>query len=132
MDDDFGLWDILVSMFWFMLLVAWFALLFKIISDIFRDHSLSGAGKAGWSIFIILLPWLGVLVYLIVRGNSMNERAIQDAQAQDAAMRAYVQEAAGSGGGGGVAAEIKQLAALRDSGVLSAEEYEAAKSKALA
>ena len=131
MDDDYGLWDVFISMFWFMLLVAWIMLLFRILGDIFRDDSLSGVGKAGWTIFIILLPWLGVLVYLIARGNSMNERAIKEAQAADARMRAYVQEAAGSGGST-VAAELRELAGLRDSGTISPEEYEQAKAKVLA
>jgi Short C-terminal domain/Phospholipase_D-nuclease N-terminal len=129
--DDFGLWDVFVSLFWFMLLVAWFSLLFRIIADIFRDDSLGGGGKALWSILIILLPWLGVLIYLIARGGSMNERAIKDAQAADARMRAYVQEAAGTGGGSSVASELRELAGLRDSGVLSPEEYEQAKTKVL-
>ena len=100
--DDFGLWDVFISIFWFMLLFAWFMLLFRIIADIFRDDELGGWGKALWTMFIILLPWLGVLVYLIARGGSMNERAIKDAQAADAQMRAYVRDAAGTGGGSNV------------------------------
>ena len=132
MDDDFGLWELFVSMFWFMLLVAWISLLFRIIADIFRDDELSGAMKAFWTLFIILLPWLGVLVYLIARGGSMNERAIKDAQAADARMRAYVQDAAGTSGGGGVSSELRELAALRDAGTISPEEYEQAKAKVLA
>jgi hypothetical protein len=129
--DDFGLWDVMISVFWFMLLFAWFALLFRIIGDVFRDDELSGWGKAGWCIFLILLPWLGVLVYLIARGGSMNERAIKDAQAADARMRAYVQDAAGSGGTS-VSSELRDLAALRDAGTISPAEYDAAKAKVLA
>jgi len=131
MDDDYGLWEVFVSVFWFMLLFAWISLVFRIIADIFRDHDLGGGGKALWTIFVILVPWLGVLVYLIARGGSMNERAIKDAQAQDAQMRAYVQDAAGTGGGGNVSSELKELAALRDSGALSPADYEAAKAKVL-
>jgi Phospholipase_D-nuclease N-terminal/Short C-terminal domain len=130
MNDDFGLGEVFISMFWFMILFAWILLLFHVLGDIFRDHELSGGLKAVWCLFIIFLPWLGVLVYLIVRGRSMNERSLQQAQAADAAMRAYVQEAAGTSGG--VSAEIEKLAGLRDSGVLTPEEYEVAKSKALA
>ena len=130
MNDDFGLGEVFISMFWFMILVAWIMLLFHVLGDIFRDRELSGGLKAVWCIFIILLPWLGVLVYLIARGRSMNERSVQQAQASDAAMRAYVQDAAGTSGG--VSAELEKLAGLRDSGVLSPEEYEAAKSKVLA
>jgi hypothetical protein len=129
--DDFGLWDVFISMFWFMLLVAWISLLFRIIADIFRDDQLGGAGKAGWTILIVLLPWLGVLAYLIARGGSMNERAIKDAEAADARLRAYVQDAAGTGGSN-VASELRDLAGLRDSGVLTPAEYEQAKAKVLA
>jgi hypothetical protein len=129
--DDFSLWDVFVSTFWFMLLVAWIMLLFRIIADIFRDEELSGGMKAFWTLFIILLPWLGVLVYLIARGGSMNERAIKDAQAADARMRAYVQDAAGTGGSS-VSAELRDLAALRDAGTITPAEYEAAKAKVLA
>ena len=82
--DDFGLWDVFISVFWFMLLFAWIMLLFRIMADVFRDESLSGWGKAGWIILIIFFPWLGVLIYLIARGSSMNERSIRDAQAADA------------------------------------------------
>ena len=132
MSDDFGLWDVFISIFWFMLLFAWIMILFRILADIFRDHSLSGWAKALWVILIILFPWLGVLIYLIVRGRSMNERAIQDAQAADAQMRAYVRDAAGTGSGGNVSAELKELVALRDAGTISPEEYEQAKAKVLA
>ena len=129
--DDFSLWDVFISMFWFMLLVAWIFLLVRIIGDIFRDGSLSGAGKAGWTLLILFLPWLGVLLYLIVRGNGMQERAVRDAQEADAAMRAYVREAAGTGGGGNMAAELRDLAALRDAGTITEAEYEQAKAKVL-
>jgi Short C-terminal domain/Phospholipase_D-nuclease N-terminal len=129
--DDFGLFDVFLSIFWFMLLFAWISLLFRIMADVFRDDTLSGAGKAGWTILIIFFPWLGVLIYLIVRGGAMNERAVRDAQAADAQMRAYVQNAAG-GGGSSVASELRELAGLRDSGVLTPAEYETAKAKVLA
>ena len=131
--DDFSLWDVFVSTFWFMLLVAWIMLLFRIIGDIFRDRELSGGKKAMWTFFLIIVPWLGALVYLIARGGSMNERSIKEAQAADARTRAYIQEAAGSSGGGGnVSAELRDLAGLRDSGVITVAEYEQAKAKVLA
>jgi hypothetical protein len=129
--DDFGLWDVLVSIFWFMLLFAWIALLFRVLVDVFRDDELGGGAKAGWTILIVLLPWLGVLIYLIARGGSMNERAVKDAQAADAQMRAYVRDAAGTSGNS-MASELRNLVELRDSGVLSPEEYETAKAKVLA
>jgi len=130
--DDFSFWDVFISIFWFMILFAWIMLLFRILVDVFRDTSLSGWGKAGWVILIILFPWIGVLIYLIARGSSMNERAIQDAQAADAQMRAYVRDAAGSSAGGNVSSELKELVALRDAGTISPEEYEQAKAKVLA
>lgn len=128
MEDDFGLWELIVSMFWFMLLVCWIWLLIAIITDIFRDRSLHGAGKALWTLLIVFLPWLGALLYLIVRGNSMNERTRQVALDNQAAMRAYISESAGTS----VSEELRGLAELRDSGVLTPEEYEQAKAKALA
>jgi hypothetical protein len=105
-------------------------LLIVVFSDIFRSDDLSGWGKALWSIFVIFLPYLGVFVYLIARGHKMQEHRVQDAQAQDAALRQYVQNVAGSGGGGTVD-EIARLADLRDRGVLSEEEFQRAKAKAL-
>jgi Short C-terminal domain/Phospholipase_D-nuclease N-terminal len=134
MDDDFGLWEVFVSMFWFMLLFAWIWLLIAILSDLFRDRELSGWWKAVWVFFIIILPWLGALVYLIARGASMNERARQTAAANEESFRAYVQDAAASSGGGGqsTAEELRKLAELRDSGTISAEDFEKAKAKILA
>jgi len=127
MDDDYGLWDVLVSMFWFMLLVAWIWMIIAILTDIFRDRSLSGGSKALWALFIVLIPWLGALVYIFARGDSMNERNHQAALDQQAQMRAYVGTS-----GSNVADELRGLAELRDSGVLSPEEYERAKAKVLA
>lgn len=129
MSEDFGLWDVFVSMFWFMLLFAWISLLFHIIADIFRDRDLSGGGKAMWCIFIILVPWLGALVYLIVRGSSMNERSVQAAEENAASMRAYVRDAAGTPSS---ADELAKLAQLRDSGAITPADYEQAKAKVLA
>ena len=86
--------DTLVSIFWFMLLVAWFWLLIALITDLFRDSELSGVAKAAWCIFLIVLPWLGVLMYLIVRGRGMNERAAREMAANEQRFRQYVREAA--------------------------------------
>src|SRR4051794_10514807 len=118
-----SLWELMVSMFWFMLLVAWFWLMVSIISDLFRDDDLSGVAKAAWCAFVILLPWLGVLVYLMVRGKSMNERAAGEAMRQEQAFRSYVKDVAVSETGSGVTSELTQLAALRERGVLSPQEY---------
>jgi hypothetical protein len=122
-------WEVMLSIFWFMLLVAWFWLLITIVTDIFRDTAMSGWGKAGWCLFVLLLPWVGVLTYLLVRGQSMNERSRQAAVDNEQAFRQYVQEAAGSGGG--VADELGRLAELYHQGSLSAEDYELAKQRVL-
>ena len=128
MSDDFGFWDVIVSMFWFMLLMAWIWLIISILSDIFRDRELSGGGKALWTLFIVFVPWLGALCYIFARGDSMNQRQRQAVIDQQEGMRAYVREAAGSSS---VAEELKELTGLRDSGVITADEYEQAKAKVL-
>ena len=120
-----SLWDVMVSMFWFMMLFAWIWLLITILADIFRDHRLSGWAKAGWTLLIIVVPWLGALVYVIARGGSMSERA----QAQ-AALRRYGQEPASSGQAS-TADELTKLADLHDRGAISAAEYEQSKAKVL-
>jgi hypothetical protein len=125
-----SLWDILLSIFWFMLLFAWIWLLISIVTDIFRDHELSGWGKALWTLFIIVIPWLGTLVYLIARGRSMNERTLSHMQHQDQDFRRYVQDAAASGGPS-MADELAKLADLRDRGTLSADEFAQAKARLL-
>jgi hypothetical protein len=122
-------WEVLVSIIWFMLLVAWFWLLIVIIGDLFRDRSLSGFAKAMWCIFLIVLPWIGVLCYLLVRGHTMGERANQEAAENEKAFRAYVREAAGSSGT--VADELAKLSDMRDRGVISPADYEAAKARVL-
>jgi hypothetical protein len=127
MDNGFGLWDVIVSTFWFMLLFAWIWMIIAILSDIFRDRTLSGGSKALWALFIVIIPWLGALVYIFARGDSMNERSHQAALDQQAQMRAYVGTSAPS-----TADELRGLAELRDSGVLTPAEYEAAKAKVLA
>jgi hypothetical protein len=127
--DDFSLWDVLVSMFWFMLLFAWIWLMISILSDIFRDRELGGGAKALWTLFLIFLPWLGALVYLIARGDSMNRRSVKAAEEQREQFRAYVQDAAGTPS---TAEELKKLSELRDSGAITPAEYDQAKAKLLA
>jgi hypothetical protein len=128
--DEFGSGQVFLSMLWFFLFFIWIWLLIVIFGDIFRSDDLSGWGKALWSIFIIVVPYLGVFVYLIARGHKMQEHQVRAAQAQDAATRDYVQSVAGSGGGG-AADEITRLADLRDRGVISEAEFQQAKAKAL-
>jgi hypothetical protein len=129
MSDGFGLWDVIVSMFWFMLLLAWIWLIIAIFSDIFRDHELSGWAKALWTLFLVFVPWLGAIVYLIVRGGSMSERSAKAVQDREAGVRAYVQDVAGKPS---TADELRKLVALRDEGAISTADYEQAKAKVLA
>jgi hypothetical protein len=127
--SDFGTGQVFLSMLWFFLFFIWIWLLIVVFSDLFRSHDLSGWAKAFWIIGIIILPYLGVLLYLIERGHKMAEHAQQAAQAQDAAAKAYIQSAAGTSGS--VADEIQRLADLKAQGVLSDAEFEAGKAKAL-
>ena len=119
-------WTIFLIFLW----VLWFWVLITIFIDIFRSDDLSGWGKAGWFIFVLLIPLIGVLVYLIVRGGKMRQRQVQDAQAQDQQFRSYVQDVAGSQTSS--ADELAKLADLRDKGVITAQEFESQKAKLLA
>jgi hypothetical protein len=127
----FGTGQVFWSMLWFFLWFIWIWLLIIVFSDIFRSQDLSGWGKALWTIFVIFLPYLGVFVYLIARGGKMQGHAVQDAQAQDAAFRQYVQTAVNTNGGS-AADQIAKLVDLRNKGVISEEEFQQAKAKALA
>jgi membrane protein implicated in regulation of membrane protease activity len=118
-------WTILEIFLW----VIWFWILITVFIDIFRSHDLNGWGKALWFLFVLFIPLIGVLVYLIARGGKMHERAMQTAQQQDQQFRQYVQEAAGSGN---TADQLAKLADLRDRGVITPAEFEAQKAKVLA
>ncbi len=120
--------DVFWSMMWFFLWVLWIFLLIRVFMDIFRSRDLGGWGKAGWSVFVILLPFLGVFVYLIARGRKMAERDVTEAQAQDKAFRAYVREAAH---GDSTADELAKLADLRDRGVINEADFQQGKQKIL-
>ena len=121
--------DVLWSMLWFFVLIAWFWMLISIIGDIFASDK-SGWGKAGWSLFVIVLPLLGSFIYLIVNGGAMQARSAAAAAAVDQAQRDYIRSVAGSSTS--VADEIGKLAALRDQGAISDAEFEAAKSNLVA
>ena len=129
---DYPLLGVFWSMFIFFIWIAWIVILFRVIFDIFRSHDMGGWGKALWVIFVIVVPFLGVFVYLIARGHSMADRDLQEAQAKDAGIQAYVQQAAASGGGGGTADELSKLADLKAQGVISDAEFEQQKAKLLA
>lgn len=118
-------WTMLIFFLWF----AWLMLLFRIFADIFRDSELNGFGKALWSIGVIVLPLLGTLMYLIVRGDGMARRDVKQAQDAEAAFRDYVRSTAGSGGG--TADELSKLADLHAKGVLTDDEFATQKAKLL-
>jgi hypothetical protein len=124
----------LLNVFWtifeIFLWVIWIWILIWIFIDIFRSHDLSGWAKALWFLFVLFIPLIGVLVYLIVRGGSMHERAVQDARRQDQEFRQYVQQAASSSPPS-TADQLTKLADLRDRGVISAEEFDREKAKVL-
>ena len=122
----------LLNVFWtifeFFLWVIWIWILIMVFIDIFRSHDLSGWGKALWFLFVLFIPLIGVLVYLIVRGGSMHERAVRQAQQQDQAAREYIRQAAGTETS---ADQLAKLADLRDKGVINADEFEREKAKIL-
>ncbi len=123
------LMDLFWTMLWFFMFFIWIWLLISIFGDIFRSPDLSGWSKALWSLFVIILPYLGVLVYLIARGGSMRDRGMRDAADQEAARRTYIQQTAGTTS---TADELAKLAALRDQGVLTQAEFDSQKSALLA
>ncbi|MEK2489048.1 SHOCT domain-containing protein [Kitasatospora purpeofusca] len=138
--DNYPLLNIFWTMLELFLWILWFFLLFKIITDIFRSHDMGGWAKAGWMILVILLPLIGVLVYVIVRGKSMGERDVAQAQKADAAFKAYIRDAAGTPGEGGTGEagtsrshvdDLAKLAALKADGSITEEEYQKAKDKLL-
>jgi hypothetical protein len=122
--------DLFFSMLWFFMFIAWIWLLISVFIDIFRSDDLSGWGKAAWSLFVFIVPLLGVLVYLIARGSSMQDRAMSSAAAASQAQQDYIQSVAS--GGASTASELSKLADLRDSGVLTEEEFQEQKAKTLA
>ena len=119
-------WSMLVFFAW----VIWFVLLFRIFGDIFTRHDIGGGGKTLWIIFVIILPFLGVFIYLIANNQGMTERAMARAQAQQQQMDDYIRTTAT--GGGGAASEIDKAKGLLDSGAITQAEFDAIKQKALA
>lgn len=125
---EFGLGEVLWTMFALFMWIIWFWLLISVFSDLFRDRETSGGMKAVWAIFVIIAPYLGVFIYLLVRGGGMAERSLAQQQAAQAQFDSYVRQTAGSSGAAGEIAHAKELL---DSGAISQEEYEALKAKAL-
>ena len=122
--------DLFWSMLWFFLFFTWIWIAVSVLLDIFRSHDLRGLTKAVWVVFVAFLPVLGVLTYLIARGDKMHEHSARDARAREDSFRNYVQQAAGTSSSPGE--EVAKLAKLRDDGVISNEEFERGKAKALA
>jgi ABC-type multidrug transport system fused ATPase/permease subunit len=123
--------DIFLTTLYFFLFIIWIWLLFMVFIDIFRSHDMGGWAKALWVIFIIVMPYLGVLVYLIARGGKMHERAAQQAAQQQKAFDQYVKQTAGTSGETS-ADQLHKLAGLKDQGILTDAEFEAEKAKILA
>jgi hypothetical protein len=118
-------WDILIFFAW--VIFIWIAII--VLVDVFRRRDISGWGKAAWVIFVVILPWIGVLVYLIANHDGMAERRMKEAQASQAQFDEYVRQTAGAGG---AAAEIEKAKQLLDSGTITQAEFDAIKEKALA
>jgi hypothetical protein len=126
---EFGTGQVFLSMMYFFLFFIWLWLLIVVFGDIFRSPDLGGLAKALWVIFVIVVPYLGVFVYLLARGRKMSEHAVQAAQTQDAAQRAYIQSVAGASSS--TADELTRLADLKSKGVISDAEFEQAKAKVI-
>lgn len=125
--SEFGTGQVFWSFIWFFLFFIWIWLFITIFADIIRAKDMSGWAKALWSIFIIFLPYLGVFVYLIANGGKMQDRMVQQVQAQQEASNAYIREVAGSGSS--ISDELKNLADMHTAGTITDDEYEKAKAK---
>jgi hypothetical protein len=128
---NYPILDFFLTMLYFFLFFIWIWLLFTVFIDIFRSHDLGGMAKALWAIFVIIVPFLGVFVYLIARGGKMHERQAQQAAQQQKAFDQYVRQAAGTPGED-TASQLSKLADLKSQGVLTDAEFEAQKAKILA
>jgi Phospholipase_D-nuclease N-terminal/Short C-terminal domain len=127
---QYPIFNIFLTMLYFFLFVVWIWLLITVFADIFRSHDMSGWAKTLWCIFVIVVPFLGVFVYLIARGGKMHEHAAKDAARQQQAFDAYVQQTAGTDGNS--ADQLAKLADLNSQGIITDAEFEAEKAKVLA
>lgn len=123
-------WDVLLWSFWFFIWISALMVWFRCLFDLFGDPDLSGWGKAGWSILLIFVPWLGALIYLIARGRSMAGRQMAAVAQQQAAQQEYIQQVAGKSAS--PASQISDAKALLDSGAINQTEFESLKAKAMA
>ena len=124
---DYPVLGVFWSAMWVFLWVLWIFLLFRVVIDIFRDDSMNGLGKTGWLLFVIVLPFIGVLAYVVVRGSEMGSREQQHARAERKVFDNYVRDTAG----GGEADQLAKLSELRTNGHLSEEEFQRAKERVL-
>ena len=123
----------LLALLEFFLFFAWFMCLFWVLADIFRSRDLGGGAKTVWVIFVIVIPWLGLLVYLIARGHGMHERQLEQVREAQAAQEAYIKSvAAPASGGNDAASQIANAKGLLDSGTITQTEFDQIKAKALA
>jgi len=125
---DYPLLGMFWTLMWWFLWVAWILLVFRVIVDIFRSGDIGGAKKAFWALFVVVLPWLGVLLYLIVRGGSMTDRDIEQAAAHEAAFQSYIKRTVSSGS---TADELTKLVALQQQGVITDAEFAQQKARLL-
>lgn len=121
--------DLFFAMLWFFIFIAWIWTVISVVADVFRSDDMGGGAKALWVAFIIIVPWIGVVSYLIARGSGMAQRRYDDAVAREEAVRSYIQDAAS---GPSTADELKKLADLKASGALTDDEFAAQKAKLLA
>lgn len=128
---DYPLLSAFWTMLWFFLWIMWFVLLFRVIVDIFRDDSISGWAKAGWLLLVLLVPFLGVLVYVIARGRGMGSRDVAQARAQKAEFDQYIRETAGPQAAPTSVDQLAKLSEIRARGDITDEEFQRAKAKVL-
>jgi len=128
MEESIGFFDIIWSIFWLFLMVAWFWVMISVVADIFRSKDMNGLTKAIWVGAVMLLPWLGVLAYLVLRGDKMEEHNRAALEKMEDAQRDYIRSVANVS----AADELERLATLKEKGVLSDTEFEAQKAKVLA
>ncbi|MBN9678194.1 SHOCT domain-containing protein [Salipiger bermudensis] len=128
MEETIGFFEIIWSIFWLFLMVAWFWVMIGVVTDVFRSRDLNGFAKAAWVAFVMLIPWLGVLAYLLLRGDKMEAHRAETVTNIENAQRDYIRSIAQVS----AADELEKLGALKDKGVISEEEFNAQKAKVLA
>jgi Phospholipase_D-nuclease N-terminal/Short C-terminal domain len=130
--SDFPLLNVFWTMLWFFLSIVWIMAVFHVLGDIFRSIDMGGVAKAVWLMFVVLLPFLGVFVYLVARGDKMTQHDIDRAQRQSDATQTHISPASRTAGAAALGDQLSQLASLRDSGAITPDEYDAGKAKVLA